>query len=249
MDLPPEIRVMIYKACLVESARDLSFISQSQATAREFFRGSMKRSDAGWGHWSYRRERENRHETSRTSLQPVILRLNKAIRDEAIPYLYAQPIHFTTTHTFQLFFGRISSANRLLLRDITIDGWTDTKHASVRDPQIVFSLLTSAINIRSIRLARRSWSQTNFPTYGHYRWSFTNGPQIFWPDLEFWAHAMDAAHGRGAARAALSFTKLCFGTSREIENQLEAVEKREKDFWAQCPFTEKDTEKKTEKEE
>ncbi|CAD0097410.1 unnamed protein product [Aureobasidium mustum] len=249
MDLPPEIRVMIYKACLVESARDLSFVSKNKATTREFFRGSLRRLNNGWGGYNYRTERESGYEVSRTSLQPVILRINKTIRDEAIPYLYAQPIHFATTHTFQLFFACISSANRLLLRNITIDGWTDTKHASVRDPQIVFSLLMSAINIRHVRLARRAWGPTSFPTYGYHGRSFTKSPQTFWPDLENWGLAMDAAHGKGAAKAALSFTKLCFGTTAEIENESEAVEKREKDFWAQCPFTEKDAEKKTEKEE
>lgn len=236
MDLPPEIRVMIYKACLVESAKELSFVSRSNS--RDLIRGSLKRSSTRWHRWIHRPKRDNR-DVRRTSLQPVILRINKAIRDEAIPYLYAQQIHFATTHTFQIFFGRISPANRLLLRDIVIDGWTDSKHSCVKDVQIIFSLLMSATNIRSIRLARRALSPHDGFNFG-YRSSFTDNPYNFWRDVEYWAHAMDAAHGKGAAKAALTFTKLCFGSPREIENDDEVIEKREKAFWAQLKFTEKE---------
>jgi hypothetical protein len=50
---------------------------------------------------------------------------------------------------------------------------------------------------------------------------------------------MDVAHGKGAAKAALKFTKLCFGSVKEIEDEDEAVEKREKEFMAQMKFSEK----------
>ncbi|KAH0365218.1 hypothetical protein KCU65_g6234, partial [Aureobasidium melanogenum] len=235
MDLPPEIRVMIYKACLVESTKDLSFVSKSNG--RDIVRGSMKRSTNSWGGWRYRIERD-RYEC--TPLLPVILRINKAIRDEAIGYLYAQPIHFTTTHTFQQFFGRLSPANRLLLRDITIDGWSDTKHARIKDVQIIFSLLISATNVRHIHIARRAYHPSDGPRYHGRSSGFTTEPYNFWRDIEYWADAMDAAHGKGAAKAALTFTKLCFGSPRELENEEDVVDKREKEFWAQLKFTEKE---------
>ena len=38
MELPLEIRFMIYKTCLVESARELSFVSKSDG--RKVFRGT-----------------------------------------------------------------------------------------------------------------------------------------------------------------------------------------------------------------
>jgi len=50
---------------------------------------------------------------------------------------------------------------------------------------------------------------------------------------------MDAVHGKGAAKAALKFTKVCFGSVKEIENEDQAVEKREKDFMAQLKFSER----------
>ncbi|KAK6006563.1 hypothetical protein QM012_006973 [Aureobasidium pullulans] len=229
MDLPPEIRIMIYKACLVEPANNLSYANKT--SGYDIVRGSLKRSTNRWGAWVYRLERD-RWDTNRTALQPVILRINKAIRDEALPYLYAQPFYFTTTHTFQLFFARISPANRMLLRDVFIDGWTDTKHARVKDAQIIFSLLMSATNIRSLRLGCRPASPTD-GTRGHTsKFSYD-----FWHDIEYWADAMDAAHGKGAAKAALSFTKSCFASPREIENEDEEIEKREKNFWASLRFT------------
>lgn len=238
MDLPTEIRVMIYKACLVESAKDLSYVAKTNS--RDLIRGSMERKNHRWRGWVYRIKRD-RWDVQRTSLQPVILRINKAIRDEAIPYLYAQQIHFATTHTFQIFFGRISPANRMLLRDIVIDGWTDNKYARNKDVQIVFSLLMSATNIRSIHLARRASGPGDGPGLGYgYGSSFTDNAYNFWRDVEYWADAMDAAHGKGAAKAALSFTKLCFGSPRELENESEAVDKREKEFWARLKFTEKE---------
>ncbi|KAG9942440.1 hypothetical protein KCU85_g9203, partial [Aureobasidium melanogenum] len=234
MNLPPEIRVMIYKACLVESTKDLSYISKSNG--RDIVRGSMKRSTNSWGGWRYRIERDR---YDRTPLLPVILRINKAIRDEAIGYLYAQPIHFATTHTFQLFFGRLSPANRMLLRNITIDGWTDTKHARVKDVQIIFSLLISATNVKSIHITRRAYHSNDGPRYHRRSSGFTADGYSFWRDIEYWADAMDAAHGKGAAKTALTFTKLCFGSPRELENEEEVVEKREKEFWAQLKFAKK----------
>lgn len=236
MELPPEIRVMIYKACLVESAKDLSYVTKSNS--RDLIRGSMERKTHRWRGWVYRIKLD-RWDVQRTSLQPVILRINKAIRDEALPYLYAQQFHFATTHTFQIFFGRISPVNRMLLRDIVIDGWTDTKHARNKDVQIIFSLLMSATNIRSIHLARRAQGPGDGPRFG-YGSSFTDNAYAFWSDIEYWADAMDAAHGKGAAKAALTFTKLCFGSPRELENEDEAVDKREKEFWAKLKFTEKE---------
>ncbi|KAI4738187.1 hypothetical protein E4T50_11349 [Aureobasidium sp. EXF-12298] len=240
MDLPPEIRVMIYKACLVESAKDLTYVT-NKTNGRDIFRGSMKRSQIGrnWGGWRYK-IKHDRYDVQRTPLLPVILRINKAIRDEAIPYLYAQPFHFATTHTFQLFFGRLSPANRMLLRNITIDGWTDTKQARMKDAQIIFSLLISATNIRSINISRRAYAATDGPNYYGRGSGFTNEPYNFWRDIQYWADAMDAAHGKGAAKAALSFTKLCFGSPRELGNEDEVVDKREKDFWAQLKLTEKE---------
>jgi hypothetical protein len=237
MELPLEIRFMIYKACLVESARDLSFASKP--SGRDIFRGTMKRATNRWGGYTYKTKLERKSDDNRTALQPVILRINKAIRLEAIEHLYTQTFHFATTHAFQQWFARISPANRQLLRSVVIKGWTDHRFARSKDVQHVFSLLTSATNIRSIHLDRHVWNETSGPGGYPYNISFTNNAPYFWRDIEYWADAMDAAHGKGAAKAALKFTKLCFGSVKEIKDGDEAVEKREKEFMAQMKFSEK----------
>jgi hypothetical protein len=228
---------MIYKACLVESARELSFVSKP--SGREIFRGTMKRTTGRWGHCSYKTKRERKSDENRTALQPVILRINKAIRDEAISHLYTQTFSFATTHAFQQWFARISPANRQLLRSVVIKGWTDYRFSRSKDVQHVFSLLTSVTNIRSIHMDRHVWTETSGPGSYPYNTSFTSNAYHFWRDIEYWANAMDVAHGKGAAKAALKFTKLCFGSVKEIEDEDEAVEKREKEFMAQMKFSEK----------
>jgi hypothetical protein len=50
---------------------------------------------------------------------------------------------------------------------------------------------------------------------------------------------MDVAHGKGAAKAALKFTKVCFGSVKEVEDEDESVEKHEQEFMAQLKFSEK----------
>ncbi|KAI4740354.1 hypothetical protein E4T50_09190 [Aureobasidium sp. EXF-12298] len=248
MELPLEIRFMIYKACLVESARELSFVSKS--TSRDVFRGTMKRSNHRHYGYTYKTKRERSNDPNRTALQPVILRVNKAIRDEALPYLYAQTFHFVTTQTFHQWFARISPANRMLLRSVVIKGWTDYRSSRAKDVQHVFSLLMSATNIRSVLLDRHVWSETNSPTNIYYNKNFTGNAANFWLDIQYWADAMDAAHGKGAAKAALNFTKVCFGSIKEIEDEDEIFEKREKDFMAQLMFSEKaEKVKKTEETE
>jgi hypothetical protein len=116
---------------------------------------------------------------------------------------------------------------------------TDYRFARSKDVQIVFSLLTSATNIRSIHLDRHFWPETSSPGHYPFNTSFTGHAYHFWRDIEYWADAMDAAHGKGAAKAALMFTKLCFGSVKEIEDGSEAVETREKEFMAQLKFSEK----------
>ncbi|KAI4717507.1 hypothetical protein E4T48_06316 [Aureobasidium sp. EXF-10727] len=237
MELPPEIRVMIYKTCLVESTRDLSFVPKSNGY--EVTRGFMEKTEHGSGHYSYKVKRA-KQESDRTVLQPVILRINKAIRDEAIPYLYSQPIHFTSPQAFRLFFGRLSDAGRMSLRDITINGWCDSRTTRRKDVQAVFSLLISATNVRSILLNRHAWSDGDDPATNHWRRNsnFIRDPLRFWIDIEFWAFAVDAAHGKGAAKAALKFSKLCFGSVKQIDNEDEVVEQREKTFMKCLHFSE-----------
>ncbi|KAI4777020.1 hypothetical protein E4T52_08046 [Aureobasidium sp. EXF-3400] len=237
MELPLEIRFMIYKACLVESARELSYVSKT--TGREVFRGSMKKSSRSWGGYNFKTKRERSYEPDRTALQPVILRVNKAIRDEAIQHLYTQTFTFATTHAFQVWFARITPINRMLLKSIVIKGWTDYRHSRLMDVQTVFSLLMSATNIKSITLDRHVWSEdhTIFPNARAA--AFTNNAVNFWRDIEYWADAVDAVHGKGAAKAVIKFTKVCFGSVKEIEKEDKAVEKREKDFMAQLKFSEK----------
>lgn len=236
MDLPLEIRYMIYKECLVESARALSFVGKNNG--REVYRGTMKKYDRSWGGYTFKVKRERSNDPNRTALQPVILRLNKAIRNEAIQLFYAQTFHFATTHAFQVWFARISPANRMLLRSIVIKGWTDYRHSRVMDVQHVFSLLMSATNVKSILLDRHVWSD-NHSVFLRNRGTFTSNASNFWRDIQYWADAMDAAHGKGTAKAALKFTKLCFGSVKEIKNEDTALEEREKDFMAQLKFSEK----------
>jgi len=229
---------MIYKECLVESARDLSFATKSNG--RDLFRGASKKTnDRRFGGYQHKFKRERSNDPNRTTLQPVILRINKEIREEATPYLYAQTFHFATTQTFQLWFSRISPANRMLIRSIVIKGWTDYRFARSRDVQHIFSLLMSATNVRSILLDRHVWGPNDGPVNSYRNASFTNNASGFWRDIEYWADAVDVAHGQGAAKATLKFTKLCFGSEKEIEKKDEVVEKREKDFMAQLKFSEK----------
>jgi len=100
-------------------------------------------------------------------------------------------------------------------------------------------LLTSAINVRSILLDRHVWSETDGPALSYRNVSFTNNAYNFWRDIQYWAGAIDAVHGKGTAKATLKFTKLCFGSVKEIEKEDKVVEEREQEFMADLKFSEK----------
>ncbi|THV79469.1 hypothetical protein D6D27_08976 [Aureobasidium pullulans] len=236
MDLPPEIRVMIYKEALVESARELTYASKGHG--RNFFRGYTVKKPTRWGSHKILVKHEKTNEQKRTSLQPVLLRVCKAFRDEALPFFYGQKFHFATPATLQLFLARISPINRMLLRHIVLRGWADW-NICAKDLHHVFAMLTSATNIKSILLDRIIVGKTDGNRHMH-------GGDKFWEDIQWWADAVDSAHGKGAAKDVLKIKSICFGSKEEIKNKEKDYIKRKKSFMANLKFSVKPTDKPVE---
>ncbi|KAI5203686.1 hypothetical protein E4T39_04067 [Aureobasidium subglaciale] len=231
MDLPPEIRVMIYKEALVESAKDLSFVSKYGF--RDFFRGEMqKKHHHYYNDWAVRRERYISGD--KTALQPAMLAVCKAFRDEALAHFYGQTFHFGQLGTLMLFLGRVSPANRMLLKHIVINGWVDSKHWR-KSILPAFNMLTAAPNIKSILMNRLVFDDSD---NGINRASASDYVG-FWEDIENWALAIDGIHGKGAAKAVLKFSDICFGSKNELKMQDAAHLKRKRDFMALLKFSNK----------
>ncbi|KAI5204041.1 hypothetical protein AUEXF2481DRAFT_32695 [Aureobasidium subglaciale EXF-2481] len=192
MDLPPEIRVMVYKEALVESRKDLSFVSKHQQ--REIFRGTLqkKHHHLYYGNeWAVKRES---YYSDRTVLQLALLRVCKDINAEALPYFYGQTFSFGQPGTLMLFLGRVSPANRLLLRNIIVKGWIDNKNWR-KNIFPAFTMLSAATNIKGILLDRVVYNDADDGVYRR----FHADPAGFWQDIQYWALAVDGVHGNGAA--------------------------------------------------
>ncbi|KAI5250352.1 hypothetical protein E4T47_02311 [Aureobasidium subglaciale] len=233
MDLPPEIRVMIYKEALVESARDLSFVSKPNR--RDFYRGEMKKKHYRYYGKDWAVRRDTNSDRDRTSLQPTILGVSKAFRDEAIPHFYGQTFHFGHPSTLSLFLATVSPANRMLLKHIVVNGWSYNNkvwHSSIYS---AFTLLTAATNIKSIRMERPVFDDTDDGTNRHHARYYGN----FWKDIENWAYAVDGIHGKGTARSVLKFSDTCFGSKDQVKTQHVTYIKRKQEFMASLKFSDK----------
>ncbi|THZ21114.1 hypothetical protein D6C89_06822 [Aureobasidium pullulans] len=223
LELPAEIRVMIYKHLLVESSVELSYRTGGQG--KGLSRGCLTKvpgKHGRAGHDSWVTFKPKHEDDKPTPLQPAILRVCKFIRAEAIPLLYDQTFYFENPLALKRFLARITPSTLSLLRKIVIRGWAERNIPCwVNALALAFAMLTTAHNLESVRFDRKVsgssdqgfWDQRRFPEYLQHL--AVGGPQILDPK----------------AAEILSFSDINFGSQDEIENDYKLIEERKKVFF------------------
>ncbi|KEQ67998.1 uncharacterized protein M437DRAFT_22139, partial [Aureobasidium melanogenum CBS 110374] len=217
MELPLEIRLMIYKLLLNENSTSLTLLIQGHAGQEIVRRGYLKKQPKpNSGRQILLKKVHKPSDEDITHLQPVILRVSKTIYDEAISILYRQILEFEHPIALKKFLFTIGPNNRLLLQNIVLRGWQDDEFPVWQQAvSSAFDRLLTVQNLRSIRMDRHVSSSSDMPLMYRDEWKL-NHVKHFDVRVEYWAQCIDAAKGKGTARSLLSFTDRNFGSEDEI---------------------------------
>ncbi|KAH0360498.1 hypothetical protein KCU65_g9382, partial [Aureobasidium melanogenum] len=217
MELPLEIRLMIYKVLLEETSTSLTLLTQGFTDQEIVRRGYLKKQPKpASGRQILLKKVHKSSDEDITHLQPVILRVSKTICDEAISILYRQTFEFEHPIALKKFLFTIGPNNRLLLQNIVLRGWQDDEFPVWQQAVAsAFDRLLTVQNLRSIRMDRHVSSSSDMPLVYRDEWKLGH-IKHFNMRVEYWAQCIDAAKGKGTARSLLSFTDRNFGSEDEI---------------------------------
>ncbi|KAI4729342.1 hypothetical protein E4T49_02912 [Aureobasidium sp. EXF-10728] len=217
MDLPVEIRIMIYRLLLKETSTNLTLVTQVQAGQEVVRRGFLKKQQKGHsGRQILLKTVHKPKDKDIVHFQPIVLRLCKSIHDEAIPILYGQTFDFEHPVALQKFLFTVGPDNRLLLQHIVLRGWgrddfETWKHAFAS----ALDRLLSAQNLKSIHLDRHIHSRSDGAKF-YVKGYETLPVEHFNTCAEFWVQNINAARGKGTARSLLTFADRNFGSEDQI---------------------------------
>ncbi|KAK6006740.1 hypothetical protein QM012_005748 [Aureobasidium pullulans] len=231
MELPLEIRLMIYKLLLMEDSTALILLTYSRAERELVRRGCLKKQQKTHVRQVHLKTIYKPDDETVTHLQPVILRVCKQVYDEAISILYRQTLEFEHPIALQKFLFTIGPANRLLLQHIVLRGWQDGEYPVWQQAfPSAFDRLLAASNLKSILMDRHVHSSSDLPReYGMPKYEL-RPVQYFNACVEYWVQCIDATRGKGTARSLLKFTDRNFGSEDEIAQDHQDFLRRKKLF-------------------
>ncbi|KAH0254321.1 hypothetical protein KCU91_g18054, partial [Aureobasidium melanogenum] len=231
MELPLEIRLMVYKLLLEETYTALTLLTQGHSEQEVVRRGCLKKQPKNHGGRQILKKTVYKaNDEGITHLQPAILRVCKPIYDEAISILYRQTLEFEHPIALQKFLFTIGPNNRLLLLNIVLRGWQDGEFPVWQQAfASAFDRLLTAQNLRSIGMDRHTYSSSDTPVIYRDPWKLTPVKHLN-VRVEYWAQCIDAAKGKGTARSLLSFADRNFGSEDEIAQGAQEFLDRKKVF-------------------
>ncbi|ORY17127.1 hypothetical protein BCR34DRAFT_671412 [Clohesyomyces aquaticus] len=154
LELPAELRLMIYEMCLVDPQPIvLQAVTQN-------YRRTVERAGKDWikqryHHWTNRMvaEADEPGETLEPRiLIPSILAVNRQINQEAREMLYENKFCFCDPLALHSFLANIGPRAALLIKDITIGSWQYSRGMHKAYNHACFALLANATNIEHLKL-------------------------------------------------------------------------------------------------
>jgi hypothetical protein len=195
MELPPELRDMIYEMALTD-VNGISIVSKSKAYRRTVCRAPIY--DSEWTGYSRRRNHtygtkrpildDGREELApqERSLVPNILAVSKQIYKEAIGILYGQDFVIEDTDALHRFLAIIGLRNQQRLLSLDVNSFCEGRNKKIIN-HCAFMSLAGATNLKSLRL-----NNARFRYYGDAK-GFARG---FYCNAHYFLEAYGAAHGR-----------------------------------------------------
>jgi hypothetical protein len=232
MELPLEIRIMIYKLVLEDNSTSLTLLTSGHAGQEVVRRGYLnKQAQPSRGRQVLLKTIYKANDKEINHLAPAILCVCKTIHEEAASILYGQTLEFEHPIALQKFLYTIGPNNLLLLLRIVLRGWQrDHFPVWLQALPSAFDRLLSAQNLKSIQLDRHTYSGSD-----HESMYINTQDWVYHADhlsarIEFWAQSIDVAKGKGTARALLTFSDRNFDAEDNIVQGDQASLDRKKFF-------------------
>jgi hypothetical protein len=233
MELPCEIRCIIYKFLLLETHSELSFFTTTKE--KTLIRGRISKFQA-------MRTSHNNNSWLRiplpkgeSQLDPTLLRVSRGVHNEALPILYGQSFYFEHPPALSAFLLSIGATNRSLLRKIVIRGWMEKECTSwTQSLGMALTMLTTVTNLQTLRFDRRVKSfqddgalpsVTFVVDYRVYQ------AHAFMHDIAFLVQSINATKGRGTAEKIITFSDLNFGSREQIIQGDQSMKDRKEAFF------------------
>jgi hypothetical protein len=195
MELPPELRDMIYEMALTEDA------GVGIATKSKAYRRTICRAIIGDEEYRYRRRHRQRptgrgrptqsqesdEEPQLPSLVPNLLAVSKQIHHEAVNILYGQDLKFHDADALHRFLAIIGPSNQKRLQSVDIVSFCTGRY-KVTINHCAFMSLAAATNLKTLRLNKadfRGW-HTNAKGFA----------RLLYGNAHYFLEAYGAANGR-----------------------------------------------------
>lgn len=175
MELPPELRDMIYEMALTD-VNGISIAAKTKAYRRGICRSPIYDQYHGSGHEIAPKER---------SLVPNILAVSKQIQNEASNILYGQRLVFDDTDALHRFLAVIGLRNQQRLLYIDLTEFCTGRNTRALN-HCAFMSLAGAMNLKTLRLNSSHWYYSSAK-------GFARG---LYCDSHFFLEAYGAANGR-----------------------------------------------------
>jgi len=192
MELPPELRDMIYELALTDGTGSMCIEAKTKAYRRGICRDpAYDPRRYGYDFDGYRRQPRPEVETendapTKYSLVPNILAVSKQIHSEAINILYGQDFIFRETDSLHRFLTLIGPRNQKRLHCIDLKSFCTGRNTKAVN-HCAFASLATVTNLKTLRLNR---------IYCGYYASAKGLARSLYSDAHFFLEAYGTAHGR-----------------------------------------------------
>jgi hypothetical protein len=155
LDLPPELRDMIYEMALVDP-NDVSIVARTRVYRQKPLRGPVY-NEADYSTSGWRRSRRLQQGATQispisTTFIPALLAVNKQINAEAINYLYGHEFTFENCTALSEFLVATGLRNQQRLDTVRIVSWGSHSAASKAAVRYGLTMLAGATNLQSLIL-------------------------------------------------------------------------------------------------
>ena len=167
LELPAELRNRVYEFCLVDPD-PISLISRFKNQHRQVIRKPCDYAHVlqdSYRNHRYRQTGPTARDwlVSHRQLHPALLAVNRQVHEEAVMYLYSQPIHVEDTTALWTFLSTIGS-NRRRIREIHIHGYGVGRGTHRAMNHVALTTLAECRSLQHVFFdcwigGRRSWEQ------------------------------------------------------------------------------------------
>lgn len=165
LDLPPELRDMIYEMALTD-VNGVSLVPHTKGYRRTVCRGQVYGDDAfrhpsmPWRKRHYPISGSQEISPIETRFVPALLAVNKQIQAESINFLYSQHFIFQDTTALHGFLATIGPRNLQRLQSLEVMGWGHSGVSKAHN-NCALTLLAGATNLKSLALCCdvKYWSE------------------------------------------------------------------------------------------